>query len=489
MAHSHGHSHGGHDAEVEVEALPRMVLTVSLVLVAVVTVVGVVLWWPDRAAVEKLQGSQEFVADGVVFETAEVTSVAEPCSAEEQADGQAEDCNTASARLTSGPDAGSEVAVEISTPMATSGLEAGDEVELSRTEREGEAKYAFFDVKRGPPLALLVGLFVVCVVAVARLRGLMAVLGLGFAGAVVWLFLLPGLLSGEPAAGVALVSSMLILYVVLYTTHGLSVRTSVALAGTLAGVAVTALIGTIAIGGSRLSGLGSESGQTLSSLDGDLDLQSLLVAAVIIAGLGALNDVTITQASAVWELRSVGPSTSRWDVFRGAMRIGRDHVASTIYTIVFAYVGAALTLLLVIQLYDRTFFSLLTTEQMAGEIVATMAAGIGVVLAMPITTIIGALTVPGPTGRTEEMEYDAPRRPMVPPRPPHQGQQPPAGYPPTRVGPREQAGPYPNTPPVRGYPAPGPQGPRPAPRGDHHGRQRPLGQGAWPPPDQGPRRG
>ncbi|GGU38166.1 hypothetical protein GCM10007979_41610 [Nocardioides albus] len=485
MAHSHGHSHGGHDAEVEVEALPRMVLTVSLVLVAVVTIVGVALWWPDRAAVEKLQGSQEFVADGVVFETAEVTSVAEPCSAE----GTPEGCNTAAAKLTSGPDTGTEVAVKVSTPMASSGLEAGDKVELSRTEREGEATYAFFDVKRGPPLLLLVGLFVVCVVAVARLRGLMAVLGLGFAGAVVWLFLLPALLSGEPAAAVALVSSVLILYVVLYTTHGLSVRTSVALGGTLAGVAVTALVGTIAIGGSRLSGLGSESGQTLSSLDGDLDLQSLLVAAVIIAGLGALNDVTITQASAVWELRAVGPSSSRWEVFRGAMRIGRDHVASTIYTIVFAYVGAALTLLLVIQLYDRTFFSLLTTEQMAGEIVATMAAGIGVVLAMPITTIIGALTVPGPAGDPAEMEYDAPRRPMVPSRPQPPGPQPPPGYRPTRVGPREQAGPYPNTPPVRGYPAPGPQGPRPAPRGDHHGRQRPMGQGAWPPPDQGPRRG
>lgn len=485
MAHSHGHSHGGHDAEVEVEALPRTVLTVSLVLVAVITVVGVALWWPDRAAVEKLQGSQEFVADGVVFETAEITSVAEPCSAE----GTPEGCNTAAATLTSGPDTGAEVAVEISTPMARSGLEAGDEVELSRTEKEGEATYAFFDVKRGPPLLLLVGLFVVCVVAVARMRGLMAVLGLGFAGAVVWLFLLPALLSGEPAAWVALVSSVLILYVVLYTTHGFSVRTSVALAGTLAGVTVTALIGTFAIGASRLSGLGSESGQTLSSLDAALDLQTLLVAAVIIAGLGALNDVTITQASAVWELRAAGPDTSRWDVFRGAMRIGRDHVASTIYTIVFAYVGSALTLLLVIQLYDRTFLSLLTTEQMAGEIVATMAAGIGVVLAMPITTIIGALTVPGPAGRPEEMEYDAPRRPMPPRRPQPPGPQPPPGYRPTRVAPREQAGPYPNTPPVGGYPAPGPQGPRPAPRGDHHGRQRPMGQGAWPPPDQGPRRG
>lgn len=485
MAHSHGHSHGGHAAEVEVEALPRMVLTVSLALVAVVTVVGVAVWWPDRAAVEKLQGSQEFVADGVVFETAEVTAVAEPCTAE----GTPEGCNKASVKLTSGPDTGAEVAVEISTPMARSGLGTGDEVELSRTEKEGEATYAFFDVERGPPLLLLVGLFVVCVIAVARLRGLMAVLGLGFAGAVVWLFLLPALLSGEPAAWVALVSSVLILYVVLYTTHGLSVRTSVALAGTLAGVAVTALIGTVAIGGSRLSGLGSESGQTLSSLDAALDLQSLLVAAVIIAGLGALNDVTITQASAVWELRAAGPTTSRWDIFRGAMRIGRDHVASTIYTIVFAYVGTALTLLLVIQLYDRTFLSLLTTEQMAGEIVSTMAAGIGVVLAMPITTIIGALTVPGPAGDPAEMEYDVPRRPMVPPRPPQPGPQPPPGYRPTRVAPREQAGPYPNTPPVRGYPAPGPQGPRPGARGDHHGRQRPMGQGAWPPPDQGPRRG
>lgn len=136
MAHSHGHSHGGHDAEVEVEALPRMVLTVSLVLVAVLTVVGVAMWWPDSTAVDKLQGSQEFIADGVVFETAEVVSVAEPCSAE----GTPKGCDTATAKLTSGPDTGTEVGVKISTPMARSGLESGDEVELSLTEKEGRRR-------------------------------------------------------------------------------------------------------------------------------------------------------------------------------------------------------------------------------------------------------------------------------------------------------------------------------------------------------------
>jgi uncharacterized membrane protein len=118
---------------------------------------------------------------------------------------------------------------------------------------------------------------------------------------------------------------------------------------------------------------------------------------VIIAGLGVLNDVTITQASAVWELRSVAPTMSRSGLFTSAMRIGRDHIASTIYTIVFAYAGTALTLLLAVSLYDRSWFELLGTEEVSEELVRSFASSIGLVLAVPVTTVISVLTVPGPS--------------------------------------------------------------------------------------------
>jgi uncharacterized membrane protein len=127
-----------------------------------------------------------------------------------------------------------------------------------------------------------------------------------------------------------------------------------------------------------------------------LSLQRVLVASVVIAGLGALNDVTITQSSAVWELRAAAPGMGRVELFRSAMRIGRDHVASTIYTLAFAYVGTALALLLAVQLYDRPLLDLLGTEEIAEEVVRSLAGGLGLVLAMPVTTVLAALVVSGP---------------------------------------------------------------------------------------------
>ncbi len=122
----------------------------------------------------------------------------------------------------------------------------------------------------------------------------------------------------------------------------------------------------------------------------------------MIAGLGVLNDVTITQAPAVWEPRAASPQASRRAVYAGAMRIGRDHIASTIYTIVFAYVGTALLVLMLLSIYDRSLFDLRSTEQLAEEIVRTLVTSIGLVLAVPATTALGVLIA-------------APKQPGAPP--------------------------------------------------------------------------
>lgn len=114
---------------------------------------------------------------------------------------------------------------------------------------------------------------------------------------------------------------------------------------------------------------------------------------IIIGGLGVLNDVTITQASSVWELRAAAPQWSRTQVFRAGMRIGRDHIASTIYTIVFAYAGAALAVLLLLYFTTRAPLDLLGVELFASEAVRTLGSAIGLVLSVPITTGIAALTV------------------------------------------------------------------------------------------------
>lgn len=377
------HAHGAATGHVHVSDLARRTLIGLLALAALATVVGLVWLWPDGDRADELQGSVAFAGEGVSFVGAEVTDASDPARLE--------------VRVADGPERDTTVTVDVPPQVGESGLTAGDRVELVRNPgAEGApAGYGFFGVDRDRPLWLLFGLFVVAVLAVARLRGLLSLIGLGFAGVVLFAFMLPGLLTGEPAVPVAVVGSTAIMFVVLYSTHGVSLRTSAALLGTLGGVAVTALIAWWAVGATRLAGIGDEAGGMLSSYAPDLDLQGLLLAAVIVAGLGVLNDVTITQASAVWELRGAAPQMSRARLFNSAMRIGRDHIASTIYTIVFAYAGTALFVLLVVQLYDRSLLALVSTEELAGEVVRSLASSIGLVLAVPITTAVAALTVGG----------------------------------------------------------------------------------------------
>lgn len=148
----------------------------------------------------------------------------------------------------------------------------------------------------------------------------------------------------------------------------------------------------------RLSGISSEETLALTNLLGDLDFPDILTCGLVIAGLGVLNDVTITQASSVWEVSGRRAAPEPGAVVLSGMRIGRDHIASTIYTIVFAYAGAALSLLLLLSLYEQPLNLLLSTEQFSEEIIRTLGSGIGLVLSEPLTTGVAALTVAGKCG-------------------------------------------------------------------------------------------
>ena len=356
-----------------------------LTLCALVTAIGVFALWPDGDRSDEILGSQQFASESATFPSGTITDIG------------AEGAITVV--VNDGERAGDEVIVENVPPEVNDvGLEPGDRLDLIRVAATDQTpeRISYFGIERDRPLLALLLAFIVVVLIVARLRGLLALISLGFAGAVLGYFVLPALITGESPVLVALVGSTAIMYVVLYATHGLSIRTSAALAGTLAGLAITAAVGLYAIGATHLTGVTDEGSRVLTSLAPDTGFSQLLLAAVVIAGLGVLNDVTITQSSAVWELRSAAPTMSRTTLFASAMRIGRDHIASTIYTIVFAYAGTALTVLLVIQLFDRPILDLIATEEIAEEIVRSLVSSIGLVLAVPITTLIAALTVPGP---------------------------------------------------------------------------------------------
>jgi uncharacterized membrane protein len=393
--HAHG-SHGSHRqgrAGIEVARGPRLTLLVSLAVAAIATVVGLVLLWPDGARVDRITQDAPFAAPGVTFPTATVDSVHAPCTAAQA--GSDSTCGRVEVTVDSGAGRSDRATVQIPPQVEESGLAPGDRVRLQRTPGADGAdpSYSYFGTVRTGPLLVLLLVFAGLVLVVARWRGFFALVGLAFSGLVIWRFLLPALLTGSSGVAVALTSAALIMFVVLYTTHGFSLRTSTALAGTLVGVLVTAGIGVVATSATRLTGIADEQAGILSSLVGDLSFQSLFACAVIIAGLGVLNDVTITQASAVWELREASPTMSRRALFASGMRIGRDHIASTIYTIVFAYAGTALAVLLVLRLYGLPWEVLLTTEDVTEEIVRTLASSIGLVLAVPLTTATATLVV------------------------------------------------------------------------------------------------
>jgi uncharacterized membrane protein len=269
-------------------------------------------------------------------------------------------------------------------------------VDISQVSQPGVDPLVFMDFQRELPIALLAIVYALVVLLVARWRGLAAMAGLGLAFVVLLGFTMPALLAGQSAIGVALVTSSLVMFVTLYLAHGLSARTSTALLGTLVGLALTAGLAAWASGAAQITGTNDEMSAFLPSSAPGADLRGIALCGIVLAGMGVLNDVTITQASAVWELRAVAPAASRAELFTSAMRIGRDHIASTVYTIAFAYVGAALPLLMLVWLVDQSPATALTSGEIAEEVVRTLVGSIGLVLAIPITTAIATLTVPGP---------------------------------------------------------------------------------------------
>jgi uncharacterized membrane protein len=423
-AHSHTH---GTESEAQppgpavVEGRRRAVRLMLYVLVPIglATLAGLVVLWPSSEKTAAQQAAESFLPPGTTYPQATIASLEPYQCAEATGSAPAQTCATAVMVIGDGAGAGDYVQVDLSADVVAEGVEVGDELVLNRDPGTdgGDAVYSFQDFPRGTPIVVLALFFTLVVGAVARLRGLLALLGLGFAFVVLMQFMLPALLAGGSPVWVSLVGSSAIMFVVLYLAHGFSARTTTALLGTLFGLGLSAVLGAVAVAAAHLTGFNDENTVQLLQFDPTLDFSGLVLAATVVAGLGILNDVTITQASAVWQLHEAAPRAGWRELFGRGMAIGRDHIASTIYTIVFAYAGAALPLLLIFELYQRPFWTVLTGTEVGEEVIRTLVGGIALVLAVPVTTLIGALVATAATLRTglpepepTEEEREAQRR-------------------------------------------------------------------------------
>ena len=369
-----------------------LVLVVLAITAAAVTAMA--LTWPAAGDVPKgldPYGGEGVSRVGAVVKTVEALDCNGTGVGPDNTPGVAGACG----EVTAATDDGEAADITLDPTRFQSGISVGDKVTLLRVQPEGQTpSFEFIDFQRGVPLAALAAVFAVVVIAIARWRGLFALVGIGVTLMALTQYVLPSILAGRPPVLTAIIGSTVIMIIVLYLAHGISVRTTSALFGTLFGIAITAGLGVLGTDLSSITGLGSEDDRLLLATVSTLDLSQVAAATMVIAGLGVLNDVTVTQASAVWEMRAFQPTARRASVFASAMRIGRDHIASSVYTLVFAYAGSAMTILLLVSAYQQNLVMVATTEQIGQEVVRTLVGAIGLVLAVPVTTLIAVWMVP-----------------------------------------------------------------------------------------------
>ncbi|HEX2036976.1 MAG TPA: YibE/F family protein [Chloroflexota bacterium] len=260
----------------------------------------------------------------------------------------------------------------------------------------GEGAFRVVDHVRWPWLVLGMGVFAVSIAVVAGKMGLRALTGLTLAIFILWWFVIPRLLAGQPPVPVALCGCAMIAIPSLLLTHGLNREGLVPLAGIAGSLALVGIMSTAAVRLARLSGLAASEEISLVYVgtQGAVDPQGLLLAGMLIGVVGGLVDVTVGQSAAVFEFRDADPSASRQELFRRGMNVGRAHVAATVHTLVLAYAGAALPMLLLFAMYSSALGDIWNRELIVAEILRSLAGSIGLAAAMPLTTWIACLVCP-----------------------------------------------------------------------------------------------
>jgi uncharacterized membrane protein len=363
-------------------------LSAFVLIVAICTAVGVLVLWPGEDPDVELGP-----ALGAGTEVGEVSAIeAFPCAGV-----QTDTCRRVDVAISTGPDSGATTAVETGTGGLDPELAVGDQVRVApQVTSEGEQTsagaplYTLADFERRAPMLWLVLAFAALVVVFGRLRGALSLVGLAASLTVVTLFIVPAILAGEPPLAVAIVGALAVMFVTIPLAHGLGPKGVAAMLGTSVSLLLTAALAALFTEMTHLTGLASEE-TTLLQLNGaSFSPEGLLLAGMVIGALGVLDDMTVSQASTVMALRAANPSMGARQLLGAGLRVGRDHVSATVNTLVLAYVGAALPVLLIFSSGATGFAEAANFEIVAAEIVATLVGSIGLIAAAPITTALAA---------------------------------------------------------------------------------------------------
>lgn len=272
-------------------------------------------------------------------------------------------------------------------------LEPGDSILVTVGARpDGVLTVYFVDFMRTTPLLWLAALFALAILLISRWKGLRSLLSMAFSLTIIIGYIIPRILSGDDPLRVSIIGSILLLGVTLYLTYGWTLKTHAAVLSMVLVLLITGTLAALFVTFTKLTGSGDENALfLLQMLNTQINLRGLLLGGMIIGALGVLDDLVTTQASAVFELHHANPSLGFSGLFRSAMRIGQDHVAATVNTLVLAYAGASLPMLLMFTLGRGDLGYLVNFEFIAEEVVRTLVGSLGLVSAVPLTTAIAIL--------------------------------------------------------------------------------------------------
>ncbi|MFD5868518.1 YibE/F family protein [Corynebacterium sp. NPDC060344] len=420
--------------------MARRVLAALLAVAAVAALVGLAVLWPRGEAPEVGQGfrdSQSMAAQSFPGRVAEVAAgtcgspdagvafdgAPQQAAALPQVPGlpaqPPRECELVVVDITGGPDEGRRTLLEMSGQPGEPELAQGTGIHLtSHAIGADQTRYAFLDIDRTTSVWAWLAVTALAIVAVAAWRGARAIAGLVLTLAVVGFFLIPALLRGGPPVALSLVTGAVVLFPVMFLVHGVNWKSAAALGGTLASLGASAGLAHVAIGGADLRGLADDSNLLIQLYLPAVSVTGLMLAGFIVGALGVLNDVTIAQASTVTELAEADPDAGPLELFASAMRVGRDHIASMVYTLVLAYVGASLPMTLLLSVAERPLMQVLTSDIVATELLRSAIGALGLTLAVPVTTAIAAVTAQvreqnREQGREQNREQSRPGKPAV----------------------------------------------------------------------------
>ncbi len=260
----------------------------------------------------------------------------------------------------------------------------------SEVNLDGNKEYFIIDFVRRDSLFLLSIIFIILLLVVAKWKGFSSLLGMIFTFLVVFAFILPRLLAGDNPILIAIGASLVIIPVSFYLAHGFNKKTTIAIISSIISLIITAILASIFTQIGHLTGFSSEEAGMLSLNFSNLNMKGILLAGIVIGTLGVLDDITISQAAIVDELATSAKLTAIKDLYSRSMIIGKDHITSMVNTLVLAYAGASLPLLLIFTQNPHPFSEIINYEFLAEEIIRTLVGSIGLILAVPITTIIAA---------------------------------------------------------------------------------------------------